>query len=222
MSYDTEEQQVERLKEWWNENGTPLIVGAILGLGGFAGWKYWTQQQVNYQQSASDLYNKVSEVLKSSDKASLVESAEAVKSGYPDSAYAALAAFHLAQAAVEAKELDKAAGELNWVIKANISPEFVATAKIRLARILIEQEKAEQALLLLSFEADDAYYSLASLIKGDALTSLGRNEEALQAYQAASSNLSIAARNATLQLKIDQLSAVDHQPVIEEILKESN
>jgi len=222
VSYDTEEQQVERLKEWWNENGTPLIVGAILGLGGFAGWKYWTQQQVNYQQSASDLYNKVSEVLKSSDKASLVESAEAVKSGYPDSAYAALAAFHLAQAAVEAKELDKAAGELNWVIKANISPEFVATAKIRLARILIEQEKAEQALLLLSFEADDAYYSLASLIKGDALTSLGRNEEALQAYQAASSNLSIAARNATLQLKIDQLSAVDHQPVIEEILKESN
>lgn len=209
MSYETEEQQVEALKEWWKENGTPLIIGAVLGLAGFAGWKYWSNQQIAYQAGASDLYNKVTEILNKEDKTGLVASAEAVKNQYPDSSYAILAAFHLAKEAVDNNELDKAAAELNWVIDNHASNEMVSVAKIRLARVLIQQDNATAALPLVELDEKSGYYALASLVKGDALLALDKKDEALTAYQAANSDLTIAARHPSLQLKIDELSTAN-------------
>ena len=206
MSYETEEQQLETLKEWWKENGTPLIIGAVLGLAGFAGWKYWNQQQIAYQEGASDLYIKVTEILKTEKKEGLAESAQAVKSQFPKSSYAILSAFQLAKLAADAKELDKAAAELSWVIDNHPSNELTAIAKIRLARVLIEQEKASEAVALVTLEETSGYYALASLVKGDALMALERKSEALDAYKAASTDMSIVARNPSLQIKIDQLS----------------
>ena len=112
----------------------------------FGGWKYWNQQQITYQENASDLFSKVTEIQKTDDKKGLAESAKAVKQSYPDSSYAILAAFQLAKLSVEANELDKAAEELNWIIKNHASNEMTVTAKIRLARILIQQDKASEAL----------------------------------------------------------------------------
>lgn len=206
MSYETEEQQLDALKDWWKENGTPLIIGAVLGLAGFAGWKYWNQQQIAYQEGASDLYIKVSEILKTEKKEGLAESAQAVKSQFPKSSYAILSSFQLAKLAVDAKELDKAASELSWVIDNHPSNELTAIAKIRLARVFIEQEKASEAVALVSLEETSGYYALASLVKGDALMALERKSEALDAYKAASTDMSIVARNPSLQIKIDQLS----------------
>ena len=200
MSYETEEQQVEALKEWWKENGTPLVVGAILGLAGFGAWKYWNHQQITDQENASDLFSNVTEILKTEDKKGLAESAQAVKDAYPDSSYAVLAALQLAKLSVDANEIDKAASELTWVIENHANNEMAVTAKIRLARVLIQQDKASEALPLVTLEEESGYYGLASLVKGDALLALGKNDEALVAYKAASSDLAIAARHPSLQL----------------------
>lgn len=206
MSYETEEQQVERLKEWWSENGTPLVVGAVLGLLGFGGWKYWTEQQVVYQAAASDAYVKVTEILSSEKKDGLKESAEAVKKDFPDSSYAILSAFQLAKLAIENNDLDAAKSELQWVVDTHPTNELTPVAKIRLARVLMAQDNAKQALPLVSLEETSGYYALASLVKGDALVALERKSEALDAYKAAFADKTIVARNPTLQVKIDQLS----------------
>ncbi len=221
MSYETEEQQVEALKDWWKENGTPLIVGAVLGLAGFAGWKYWNNQQVIYQAGASDLYNKVTEILNKEDKTGLVASAVAVKKNYPDSSYAILAAFHLAKDAVDNNDLNKAAAELTWVIDNHASNEMVSVAKIRLARVFIQQEKAADALPLVNIDEKSGYFALASLVKGDALSALNRKDEALKAYQLANSDLNIAARHPSLQLKIDELSTVNATSVVTDSVTET-
>jgi len=209
VSYETEEQQLEQLKDWWNENGTPLIVGAILGLAGFGGWKYWNQQQIAYQEAASDLYLKVTEVAESDNKADLAESAMAVKTQYPESSYAILSAFHLAKAAVEAQDYDKAIAELTWVIDNHADNELVSIAKIRLARIFVQQDKATDALPLVELDSESGYYALANLVKGDALLALDRQNDALEAYKLASADLEVVARHPTLQLKIESLSGTN-------------
>lgn len=211
MSYETEEQQFEKLKEWWNENGTPLMVGAALGLAGFFGWKYWSEKQIAYQMQASDLYNQVLDILsaENADPASLESSAQAVVEQYPESTYAILASFNLAKAAVDNKDLDKAAASLKWVLTNHPESLLSNVAKIRLARVLIEQGQAEQALNMLTVAESSGYYALASLVKGDALMALGRNNDALQAYKTASNVPEVTSRHPSLRLKIDQLSAVD-------------
>ncbi|WP_185964388.1 YfgM family protein [Aliikangiella marina] len=206
MSYETEEQQVERLKEWWSENGTPLVVGAILGLAGFGGWKYWNAQQIAYQEGASDLYLKVAEVVASDNKDGLVTAAEAVKTQFPKSSYAILSAFHIAKNAVEKGEFDKAASELTWVVDNHADNELAPVAKIRLARVLLQQGKAEEALKLVEFEETSGYYALANLVKGDALIALDKKSEALAAYEIASADLEVVARHPSLQLKMDSLA----------------
>jgi predicted negative regulator of RcsB-dependent stress response len=224
VSYQTEEQQVEQLKEWWKENGTPLIIGAVLGLSGFFGWKYWTEKQVAYQEAASDLYVSVEELLEKGDEAALLEKAEQVKKAFPDSSYAILSAFHIAKIAVKEKDLDKAVTELTWVVDTHQGNELAEIAKIRLARILVAQQKADQALPLLAFGKDSGYFELASLVKGDALMVLDKKAEALEAYKAAQSVGKLSGSHPSLQLMVDDLSAVSSSELdttLESELKES-
>lgn len=207
MSYQTEEQQVEQLKEWWKDNGTPLIVGAALGLSGFFGWKFYSEKQVAYQVAASDLYLTVTEELEKDDKTQLIDNANAVKANFPDSTYSILSAFQLAKIAVAKKDLEAAASELNWVISNQPNNELTAVAKIRLARILIAQQKPEQALSQLSFDSDSGYFEVAALIKGNALMALGKKAEALEAYKAADNLNQSTANHPTLKLTIENLTA---------------
>jgi len=202
----TEEQQIEQLKDWWKDNGTPLIIGAVLGLSGFFGWKYMTEKEVAYQESASTLYVSVTDELEKEDKSQLGEKAQAVKDQYPDTSYAIMSAFHLAKIAVEAKDLDKAVSELNWVLTNHKDSDLAPIAQLRLARIYIAQQKAEKALEILSFSDDSGYSEIASLIKGNALKALGRNAEALEAYRTAESLGKVTANHPTLKLMIDELA----------------
>ncbi len=205
MSYQTEEQQIEQLKDWWKENGTSLLVGAALGLSGFFGWKFWNEKQVIEQESASNLYVSMTEYIGKEDASKLIENANLVKAKHPDSSYAILASFHLVKVAVEEKKYDEAAAELKWIIDNHKGNELTDIAKIRLARILIAQQKAEQALALLTFSDDSGYFELANLVKGDAFSALNKKQEALEAYQLAANVGKTTANHSTLNIKIDEL-----------------
>ena len=207
MSYQTEEQQVEQLKDWWKDNGTPLMVGAALGLSGFFGWKFYTEKQIAYQEAASSLYISMTEELEKDDKSQLIEQANAVKDSFSDTSYAILSVFHLAKIAVDKADLDTASQELNWILDNHAGNELAAIAKIRLARILIAQQKADQAIELLDFDTDSGYFEVSNLIKGDALLALGNKAEALEAYKAADNAGKTTVNHPTLKLQIDQLIA---------------
>lgn len=205
VSYQTEEQQVEQLKEWWKDNGTPLIVGAVLGLSSFAGWKYWNEEQVVVQTKASDSFITVSKALDEGNDAEIASSSQAVKTQYPDSSYAVLSAFQLAKQAVKENQLDKAVAELEWVLTNHASSDLTSIAKIRIARVLIAQDKAEKALTYLNFTKDSGYAEMANLVKGDAFLSLGKESEALEAYQTASNKGNLTANHPTIKMKIASL-----------------
>ena len=52
----TEEEQAERVKAWWKENGSSVITGAIVGLGLIAGYNYWQDWQRQDTEAASAAY----------------------------------------------------------------------------------------------------------------------------------------------------------------------
>ena len=39
--YNSEEQQVEAIKSWWQENGKSIIAGVVIGFVGLFGWRYY-------------------------------------------------------------------------------------------------------------------------------------------------------------------------------------
>ena len=55
MSY-SEEEQVEKLKRFWQDHGTPILVGISLALAVFAGWRYWQQSHLETAAAAAAGY----------------------------------------------------------------------------------------------------------------------------------------------------------------------
>ena len=57
--YTTEEQQLDAFRQWWKDNGRAVIIGAVLGLGGLYGWRYWQSHQHNNYTAMSTQYEQV-------------------------------------------------------------------------------------------------------------------------------------------------------------------
>jgi predicted negative regulator of RcsB-dependent stress response len=112
--------------------------------------------------------------------------AEQLKADYAGSTYAQFAALHLARVAVGDNDLAGAQAELRWVLsKADKGSDIASIAQLRLARVLAASGESEQALAILDEGAAGAYRASYGVARGDILLSLGRAQEASEAYSSA-------------------------------------
>ena len=59
----TEEEQIEALKRWWEENGKQTLLGIALIVGGYFGWQAWTDHNEEQSSAASLSYQDMIENL---------------------------------------------------------------------------------------------------------------------------------------------------------------
>ena len=201
--YTTEEQQVEVIKSWWKENGTSVLAGTVIGLVGLFGWRYYNELQQTNQEAASQAYNAMTAQLAKGDDAAL-EQAKSFISAHQGDAYAELAALQLAAAAVKAGKLDLAAEQLTQVA-ASGDESIKPIAALRLARVLKDQGKADEALAQLGKINNDAFKAQVAEVRGDVLLGQGKPEEARDAYQVAADAGGLQS-SAELKLKMDDLA----------------
>lgn len=50
MTSGTEEEQLAQIKDWWQRNGKPLVLGAVIALVLVFGWQFWQKHQINQAQ----------------------------------------------------------------------------------------------------------------------------------------------------------------------------
>lgn len=210
----TEEEQVEAIKKWWNENGKSLIVTVAVVLTGYFGWNGYQDHQRAQGEAAASIYQQLmSKATKplneqtEADKTELETVAAQIKSEYPDSLYAQFAGLYLAKFAIEASNFDTAAAELKALVDAKNSGPVTYLAQVRLARVLIQQEKFDDALALVSKTPEMSFTAQYEETKGDALFAKGELADALTAYQAArTAAISLGINTQALQRKIDDLA----------------
>lgn len=210
----TEEEQLEVLKRWWKEYGKSIVIAVLVTVGGYYAFTAWQNQQREQKEIASAKYEDLlavvsvqpGEALAEQERATAVHLAGELKAGDSESLYAHNAALFLARIAVNAGELDEAASELNWVLanKPDIATEQVA--RLRLARVLIAQEKYDEAEGLLATPVD-AFKSEYSEANGDIAKARGDLDVARAAYEQAlaDTNPQQQERVMLLQLKRDDL-----------------
>lgn len=192
-AYRTEEEQVEALRRWWQENGRTTVVAVVVALGigfGWQGWKHYNQER---SEGASDLYQRMLQAysvpaLSGEQQEVAAQLAQQLKTEYDGSSYSQFAALQLASTAVIENDLSAAEGELRWVLaRADVGGDIARITQVRLARVLAAQGQQEQALAILD-EADAGPYQASyALARGDILSSMGREQQALEAYRAARS-----------------------------------
>lgn len=181
--YETEEQQVEAIKQFWKENRAAIILGAVIGFGGIFGWDQFKEYKQEKAEQASEQYAIAMQAIEagSADQSQFVEKAEVLKQEYSATSYASLAALKLAEIKVSEDNLDAAAEQLRWVVDQG-NKTFAPVAQIRLGRVLLAQEKYDEAITLAGTVSNEAYKSSALFVKGEALLAKGDKEAAKNAF----------------------------------------
>jgi len=219
--YRTEEEQVEALKKWWEENGRSTVVAIIVALGLGFGWQGWQKHRQTELDAASNSYQnllqQIASVEAGSDQKGIVTLGEEIKREYGGSTYAQFAALHLARLAVNRGDLSEAEAQLRWVLgRADRGSDTQQLAQLRLARVLASAGDREQALSILASNEVGTYEAAYAVARGDILLMQGRNDEARESYSAA---LMLAARGDgqvnldMVQQKLQSLSPVDPREV---------
>ncbi|TXF11068.1 tetratricopeptide repeat protein [Pelomicrobium methylotrophicum] len=206
--YDFEEQaQLAAVKAWWKENGWLVILAVLVflgSLGGFHGWRYYQAQQ---SLAAARAYAGLEPAILANDAKKLLAGAAELRSRHPKSPYAARAALAAAKASYESGDLASAKRELEWTMRHATEEAIQSTARLRLARVLMEEQKFDEALALLPSNDAGPFGRLYDDLRGDILTALGRTEEARKAYQqAAAKTAKEDAFRSLIELKLDALA----------------
>lgn len=209
MTSGSEEEQLAAIKEWWQRNGKPLLLGAALALVLVFGWQFWQKHQVNQAQGASNIYQQLLNAALEQDGADPAEVSRLgnlLQKEFSGTHYAQYGSLFVAKVAVESGRLDEAAAELQRVLDKPADKTLEELARQRLARVLAAQGKAEEALALLDGEAVKAFAASRQELRGDLLVKLERPDEAHTAYSKAKELLSQDAAIGGLQLKLDDLA----------------
>ncbi|MEM9254568.1 MAG: tetratricopeptide repeat protein [Pseudomonadota bacterium] len=212
-SYRTEDEQVEALRRWWQENGRSTVIAIVVAVSGALGWQAWQGHQVDRQEDASNLYQSMLTLLgqgaESSDQIAAL--ADQLKEDFGNTTYAQFAALQLASQAVKVGDLTAAESQLRWVLtKAAKGSDVAQLAQLRLARVIAESGETEQALVILA-EDPGAYAASYAVARGDVLLADGRRQEALASYNEAliaASTGGLGVSLPSLQVKIQSLTPV--------------
>ncbi len=210
----SEEEQIEAIKNWWKENGTQTIAAVALVVAGWGGFNFYQNQQQSTGEAASVIYQQVlelSDTTEEADKGQRAQLLDQLKGDYASTTYAKYAALFKAKDAIDAGDLDMAAEELSFVKDNAEDLALKHLATVRLARVLKEQEKLDEALALVDVKEDiGAFKSEYAEVQGDILYQQGKRDAAREAYQAAKE---AAQKNGTnnpdLEMKLNDLAVAE-------------
>ena len=204
----SEDEQAERLKEWWKKNGTSIIFGVVIGVGSIAGVNYWRDYTRTQSENASARFV---QLLASQGDESQQIGAELMQD-YAGTPYAGLTSLYRAKEYYQAGETEQAVSMLRWARDSSKQSVIKHSATLRLARILLEQDNLKEAAGLANVKQFDGFTSEYKELQGDIAMSNGDFGAARAAYEQAVRELPRGSEYSDLMLlKLDHSIGVSKQ-----------
>jgi predicted negative regulator of RcsB-dependent stress response len=210
--YLSDSEQEEALRNWWRENWPWIVGGVVLGLALLAGWRYWSVQQEQKSADAAKLYGSVESALVSKDYAKAKTELDKLTADFDRSAYAQQGRMALAKSAVDAGKFDEAAALLRTAMDKSKDAEVADIARLRLARVLLQQGKHDEVLSQLKPDDLGKFAPHAREIRGDALFAKGDAEGARAEYAAALSAAGTTFDRNLVELKLQEVGGTAPAP----------
>ena len=219
MAIDSaDEENVEALKKWWQENGKQLLVSVFVVLGGIGGWDLYQNSEQESRNAASDIYEEIlaltlktdNEPLSNSERENIISYGQQLREEYPTSSYASFGTLFAAAAEVENRNLSQAEILLNWILENSTGGLFsstedglLLTTKLRLGRVLLAQGDAARALDFVNTVDPKEFETGFAELRGDIYVALDQLEEAQDAYSIAQQ---AGSNSDALRMKLQELA----------------
>ncbi|PKG40413.1 tetratricopeptide repeat protein [Psychromonas sp. Urea-02u-13] len=215
--YETEEQQVDAIKQWWKDNGNTLMIGAVVGLAGLWGWRFYNDSVVEGQEKASQAYSDMLVQFESQGSDADLDNVQAFITENGDSNYAVLASLLLAKEAVVQKDFTLAKTQLVQLQGQNKYAPLNALINLRLARVEVELGQLTDALSTLALITEAGFLAKAEQIKGTVYLQQGDVNNARIAFQSAI-DASKGRIDPILQLQFDDIAIAVETEATEPVL----
>lgn len=211
--YLTEKEQIEKIKEWWRENGWFLIGGMAIAVFAYFGYYKYQDYQNARAEQAADLLIRLRQTLED-DREGGNELLAELRAEHAGSPYADHASLLMARELL-ISDPTRAAEELRTVMNTSKDPGLAFIARLRLARVLAYQEKFTEALGVLAVDNPGSFAARLNEIKGDIHVAMGEIDAARSAYtQALTAAGSEGVDRNFVQMKLNDLRgrSADGQP----------
>ena len=180
-----EQEQLDSLKHLWKQYGNLVTWVLVLALSGFAAFNFWQKMQRDRALQASALYDQIDLAVQAGDVAKAGQAFSDLRERYGSTTLAEQGGVLVAKLQFDKGQLDAARASLDWVAANASEKEYQWIAKLRLAGLLLDQKKYDEALAALPADAGKAFGALANDRRGDILLAQGKKDEAAIAYRAA-------------------------------------
>jgi predicted negative regulator of RcsB-dependent stress response len=201
----TDEEQVEKLKQWWKENGRAVVAGIVIGVGSLIGYRYWIDYQETNAEQASSHFIQMVDAIESGNNSVADDQANTLLNQYASSEYATMARFALAKTRVEDEDFEKAQHHLKQVIGEGGDSPLSYVARKRLATVQLQMTDYDQALKTLSIDFPEQFAASIEELRGDLYAIQGKKAKAADAYRKAQKSQPAPANADFLQQKLDDL-----------------
>lgn len=180
-----EQEQIDQLKDFWKKYGNPITWLLILVLGGYGGWMWWNKHQLDQSVKAGVLFDELDKAAQGGDTDKVVRVFDDMKEHYGSTGYTQQAALLTARLQVEKGQGEAARGTLTWAAEKATEEEYRTVARLRLAGVLLDEKKYDEALKQLDGASSKAFAGLVADRRGDILLAQDKKDEAKAAYDQA-------------------------------------
>jgi predicted negative regulator of RcsB-dependent stress response len=183
--YQTEDEQVEAIKNWWKENGKSVVGGIALGAAIIVGWQGWQGWQRSSGEQASLVFDSLMQSVRIDQTDKAAEEGKRLIVEHGGSVYGSFAGLELARLAYAKGEKAAARGHLEWVAESAPDETLREIARFRLASLLLDMGEAEELAGLLAQTALPGFAGEFEVLRGDLARLQGDQDAAREAYLAA-------------------------------------
>jgi predicted negative regulator of RcsB-dependent stress response len=181
----SEKEQLDEMRAWWSEYGKVIILGIVIAVGGLIGWNSHKDSKLEAQVEASELFETLALHVTGGKLDDAESVADDLVTNYANTTYAAQSRLAMARLYMDQNRDQDAADTLNELLAMDANDELKNIARVRLAHVLLYQDKAQEVVDLLDGVSVGAFNSLYDEQRGDAFTALGQYENAGDAYRRA-------------------------------------
>ena len=204
--YLTDDEQLENVKRIVAENWVWVVGGVVLGTAMVFGYRFYDSNRNSRALRAAAQFDAMTSTLEANAAAKSRQVADGIIKDFPGSPYADQAQLAIARLYVDAGQLANAVAPLTQVMTSSKDTELRHIARLRLARVMIDQGKPDDALSTLAADAPGAFAARYHEVRGDAFRAKNDPKSALTEYKAAlEGGDARSVDSALLQLKIADL-----------------
>ena len=212
----SEKEQLEKIREWWQEYGWYLLGGVVLGAALLFGKSQYDDYRANEAESAGALFEELRVSINDDADAESLSLLEQLRGEYPSSPYTDQAGLLMAIMYLQNGSPRQAIESLEYTLETTNDDYLAMVARTRIARLLVSSGRNDEALEVLEAVEPGNFAARFSEIRGDIYLAQGDSDSARSAYlDALNGDQSEFVDRGLIQMKIDDLAPSASGVVVE-------